>query len=114
RVAKVNGEYIVNPTVSEIKQAELDFIIGATERNIMMVEGEAQECQEEDLIRAIEIAHDAIRTQVKAQLELRSLVGVGEKREVEPFIENDEIKNRVEQLAAQKINEIISSGSAKH
>ena len=60
----------------------MDFIIAATEKNIMMVEGEAKECQEEDMIKAIEIAHEAIRVQVKAQEELRDKVGAPAKTRI--------------------------------
>src|SRR6201994_1751975 len=58
RIAKVNGEMIVNPGRKQLANAEMDFIVAATDRNIMMVEGEAKECQEEDLVKAIEMAHD--------------------------------------------------------
>src|ERR1700754_1165069 len=70
--ARIDGQYIVNPLRSEIAKADFEFIIAATDKNIMMVEGEGKECQEEDLIKAIELAHDAIRIQVKAQEELRN------------------------------------------
>src|SRR6185295_14075403 len=75
RVARVDGQFIVNPLRSELANADLEFIIAATEKNIMMVEGEAKECLEEDLIKAIEIAHEAIKVQVKAQHDLRELKG---------------------------------------
>lgn len=114
RVAKINGNFEVNPSISALKEAEMDFIIAATEKNIMMVEGEAKECDEEDLIKAIEVAHDAIRTQVKAQLELRSKVGITENRTVEALPENEEIKKQVEDFASAKLNEIINAGTAKH
>ena len=61
----------------------MDFIIAATDKNIMMVEGEAKECQEEDVVKAIELGHEAIRIQVKAQEELRDKVGSPAKREVQ-------------------------------
>jgi len=77
RIARKNGEIFINPTRSQLKDADYEFIIAATEKNIMMVEGEAKECQEEDLeakecqeedlVKAIEIAHDAIRIQIKGQ-----------------------------------------------
>ncbi|MFS8082739.1 MAG: polyribonucleotide nucleotidyltransferase, partial [Ginsengibacter sp.] len=67
RVGKINGEFIVNPTRSQLENADLEFIIAATAKNIMMVEGQAHECQEDDLIKAIEVAHEAIKVQVKAQ-----------------------------------------------
>lgn len=114
RVAKINGEYVVNPSVSEMENAEMDFIIAATDRNIMMVEGEAKECQEEDLIIAIETAHAAIKEQVKAQEKLRDLVGVNTKREVAPFPEDEAIKAKVYEMAEEKVKQIIYSGSSKH
>ena len=75
RVARIDGEMIVNPTRSELAKADMDFIIAATEKNLMMVEGEAKECSEEDLVKALQLAHDAIRVQIKAQEELRDKVG---------------------------------------
>jgi len=76
RVARVDGKYIVNPLRSEIAKADLNFIVAATEKNLMMVEGESQECSEEDLIKVLEVAHDAIRIQIKGQEELRQKVGL--------------------------------------
>ena len=73
RLARINGEFMVNPTRTEMENADMDFIIAATEKNLMMVEGEAKECSEEDLVKAIGIAHDAIRVQIKAQQQLRDL-----------------------------------------
>src|SRR5690606_31154824 len=67
RIARINGEMVINPSPTALADADMDFIIGATYDNIMMVEGEAKECQEEDLILAIEKAHEAIKIQVKAQ-----------------------------------------------
>ena len=59
----------------------MDFMIGATDKNLMMVEGESKECSEEDLVNALQVAHDAIRVQIKAQEELRNKIGVTGKRE---------------------------------
>src|SRR5882762_9278155 len=81
RVARIEGKFVINPYRSELAKADMDFLIAATGKNIMMVEGEAKECAEEDLIKAIELAHDAIRIQVKAQAELRDIVGITSKRE---------------------------------
>src|SRR5207237_9215602 len=60
RVARINGEFVVNPQRSELATADLEFMIAATEKNIMMMEGQAAECREKDLITGLEIAHDAI------------------------------------------------------
>ncbi|HET7001195.1 MAG TPA: polyribonucleotide nucleotidyltransferase, partial [Puia sp.] len=81
RVAKVDGKFIVNPTRSELEKSALEFLIAATEKNLMMVEGEAAECSEDDLIQALQIAHDAIRIQIRAQVDLRTKVGAKEKRD---------------------------------
>src|SRR5437868_2106875 len=86
RIGKIDGEMVVNPSRSQLAMAEMDFIIAATERNIMMVEGEAKECSEDDLIRAIELAHNAIKIHVNAQRELREKAGATQKREyVRPY-----------------------------
>src|SRR6476646_7682546 len=60
RIGRVNGEFIVNPTRTQMQSTDLEFIVAATSKNIMMVEGEAKECQEEDLVKVLEIAHEAI------------------------------------------------------
>src|SRR3982750_3259092 len=78
RVSRIDGKFKINPTRNEMEKSDLDFIIAATEKNIMMVEGEAKECSEEDLVKALEVAHNAIRIQIKAQQELRDMVGIKE------------------------------------
>jgi len=75
RVARINGKMIVNPTFSQLKNADLDIMVGASYDNIMMVEGEMDEVSEEDMLEAIKIAHDAIKVQCKAQEELAAAVG---------------------------------------
>jgi polyribonucleotide nucleotidyltransferase len=114
RVARINGEFVVNPLRSELAKADMDFIIAATEKNIMMVEGEANECKEEDLIKAIEIAHEAIRVQVKAQETLRQLKGVTEKRAYTKPVENETLKTQVYQIAQTKVYEVAKAALSKH
>ena len=114
RIGKVNGEMIVNPTRSQIAEAEMDFIIAATDRNIMMVEGEGKECQEDDLIKAIEVAHEAIKIQVKAQQELRDKVGITGKREYTKPYRNEELNEKIIGFAKDKVYAIASAASAKH
>src|SRR5207342_1621986 len=75
RIGRKNGQFIVNPTRAELAECDLEFIIAATEKNIMMVEGEAKECQEEDLVKALELGHEAIKIQIQAQKNLRDQVG---------------------------------------
>ncbi|WP_245624006.1 polyribonucleotide nucleotidyltransferase [Flavihumibacter petaseus] len=114
RVARIDGKFIVNPLRSELAKADMDFIIGATEKNIMMVEGEAKECLEEDLIKAIELAHDAIRVQVKAQQELRDKKGVSGKREYKKPEQNEELRAKVEAFAKEKVYAVAKSALSKH
>ncbi|MBN8667880.1 MAG: polyribonucleotide nucleotidyltransferase [Chitinophagales bacterium] len=114
RVARINGEFKVNPTRSELTEADLDFIIAATEKNIMMVEGEAQECSEEDLVKALGIAHDAIRIQIKAQEELRQMTGAKPKREVTPPVVDTDLLAKVEGFAKPKVYEVSKSALGKH
>ncbi len=89
RVGRVDGELIVNPTVSQIQSADLDIIVGATYDNILMVEGEMDEVSEADLLEAMKVAHEAIKVQCKAQIELVKKLG---KKEVREYLhdENDE------------------------
>lgn len=114
RVAKINGEFVVNPTRTQLATAEMEFIIAATEKNLMMVEGEAKECSEEDLVKALEIAHDAIRVQIAAQHQLRELKGITEKRDYKKPEQDEELKAKVSAFTKDKIYEIAKAGSAKH
>jgi len=114
RVARIEGQFMINPLRSELAKADLNFIVAATERNIMMVEGEAQECSEEDLIIAIETAHEAIKTQVKAQEELRKLKGVAGKREYAKPLQSEEIREKVNSFATSKVLEVAKAGLSKH
>lgn len=114
RVARIDGVFKVNPTRSEMENADMDFIIAATEKNLMMVEGEAEECAEEDLVKALEIAHDAIRIEIKAQEELRDIKGVKGKRDYTLPVLNEAIKNKVYSFAQDKVLEVAKGKLAKH
>ena len=114
RIGKVNGEMVVNPSRTQLAEAEMDFIIAATDRNIMMVEGQGKECQEEDLVKAIEIAHNAIKIQVKAQHDLREKVGVKEKREYTKPYRNEGLNEKIVTFGKDKVQAIASSASAKN
>jgi polyribonucleotide nucleotidyltransferase len=105
RVGRIDGQFKINPSRSEMEKSDIDFIIAATEKNIMMVEGEAKECSEEDLVRALEVAHDAIRVQIKAQQELRDMVGAGTKRDYPKPEVNEVLHQRVTELAKAKIEQ---------
>lgn len=112
RVVKLNGEYLVNPTKEQQKAADLDVIVAATMRDILMVEGEASECQEEELVEAIKIAHTHIKIMCQAQIELREICGKA-KRAVDVLEEDLELKEEIKTLAKKKIYDIASAGSSK-
>ncbi|WP_344981543.1 polyribonucleotide nucleotidyltransferase [Compostibacter hankyongensis] len=114
RIGRVDGQFVVNPTRSQLEHADMDFIVAASEKNIMMVEGESKECSEEDLVQAIEKAHEAIRVQIKAQQELREQAGVTGKRDYEKPYENEALRQQVEAFAKDRIYQIARAGSSKH
>lgn len=114
RVSRINGEFIVNPTRSQMGKSDMDFLIAATEKNLMMVEGEAQECSEEELVQALQIAHDAIRIQIKAQEELRDMAGVKGKRDYTKPATDEVLKEKVYAFAQPKVYEVAKSFSGKH
>ncbi len=114
RVARVNGKFIINPLRSQLEKADMEFLIAATDKNIMMVEGEAKECSEEDLIKAIELGHDAIKLQVKAQEELRKLKGITTKREYKKPEHDELLREKVNAFASSKVYEIAKAGLSKH
>lgn len=115
RVAKIDGKYVVNPGKSVLEKASLDIIVAATADNIMMVEGEADECSEEELIEAMKVGHEAIKVQCSAQLALAQKVGDKAlvKRE-KPVVEEDaEVEKEVERMCRDKIYATASSGMEK-
>ncbi len=94
RVARINGHYIINPTFSELRNADLDIMVGATKENILMVEGEMSEVSEQDMIDAISFAHDAIKIQCIAQEELASQLNIV-KRTYDHEKNDPELKERM-------------------
>jgi len=115
RIAKINGQYVINPCRSDLENATLDIIVAATMSDVMMVEGEGDECQESEIIEAIKIGHEAIKVQCQAQLDLAQKVGEKAtiKREfVQPEI-NEEIFNRIESELGPKILEVAKGGYEK-
>lgn len=114
RVARINGEYKINPNRTELKDADMDFIIAATGKNIMMVEGESKECQEADVVKAIELGHEAIRTQIKAQEELRDKKGVTGKREYAKPYTNEALNEKITAFGSDKILAVAKGAMGKH
>jgi polyribonucleotide nucleotidyltransferase len=114
RVARVNGKLMVNPTFTELKDADIDIMVGATIDNILMVEGEMEEVSEADMLEAIKFAHEAIKVQCTAQLELAEELGTTQKREFNHEVNDDEIRKAIHEFAYDKIYEIAKSGTSKH
>src|SRR5215212_1221374 len=114
RVARIDGEFKINPYRSDLANADLDFIIAATEKNIMMVEGEANECSEEDLIKAIELGHEAVKVQIRAQQELRQMAGAKPKRDYKKPEHDEILRAKVKTFAEEKIYTVAKSALSKH
>ena len=114
RVARVNGEFIVNPTFQQLEKADIDIMVGATLENIMMVEGEMDEVQESEMLEAIKVAHEAIKLQCQAQIELAEAVGKTVKREYDHETNDEELRKDVREKCYDKVYAIAVSGSAKH
>ena len=114
RVARVNGELIINPTFEQNKDADIDLMVGATYDNILMVEGEMKEVSEADMLEAIKFAHEAIKPQCLAQIELAKELGKDVKREYCHEVNDEELKAKVVAETYDKAYAIATAGSAKH
>ncbi|GHB82153.1 polyribonucleotide nucleotidyltransferase [Persicitalea jodogahamensis] len=111
RVAKIDGQYIVNPKTSDLARATLELIVGATEKDITMVEGELEEAQEDEIIEALKVAHEVIKAQCRVLKELEAAVGKTEKREYEGDVEDEELKARVRAFCYDKLTTSIAQTS---
>ena len=111
RVARVDGQFLINPTFEQLEKADMDIMVAATYDNIMMVEGEMDEVSEADLIAAMKAAHEAIKPQCKAQMEMAAEAGKTEKR-VYCHEENDEeLREAVRKACYDKAYAIAASGN---
>ena len=111
RVARTDGKYIVNPTSAELEKADIDIMVAATIDNIMMVEGEMNEVQESEMLEAIKVAHEAIKVQCKAQLELSEACGKLVKREYCHEVNDEELRKAVHNACYDKAYAIAASGN---
>jgi polyribonucleotide nucleotidyltransferase len=109
RVARIDGEFVVNPTFAQLEKADLDIIVAATLDNIMMVEGEMNEVSEADLLNAIRTAHEAIKPHCQAQLELMEAVGKTVKREYCHEVNDEELRKDVREKTYAKTYELAKS-----
>ena len=114
RVARVHGEFVINPTYSQLQKADMDLMVGATEENIMMVEGEMKEVQETDLLAALKAAHEAIKPMCQLQKELAKELGTDVKREYCHEVNDDELREAVKAACYDKAYDITKQGLEKH
>jgi polyribonucleotide nucleotidyltransferase len=115
RVARINGNFVINPTASELREADMDLMVGATYDNILMVEGEMKEASEADMLKALKIAHDAIKLHCKAQMEFAEAVGSTVKREYCHEVNDEILRKKVWDETYQKAYNVAKTLSAdKH
>ncbi len=111
RVARVGGELLVNPTATQLKEADMDIIVAATMENIMMVEGEMSEVSEADLLEAMKVAHEAIKVQCQAQIEMMEALGKTEKREYCHEENDEELEKKVWEATYDKAYVVAKSAN---
>ncbi len=113
RVGRVNGEWIVNPTMEELKSADIDLMIAGTMKDVNMIEGEFKEISELEMVEAIKIGHAAIKEQCQFQLDLAALIPTANpKRVYSHETHNEEVKAKVYELAMDKCKEVARQGLA--
>jgi len=113
RVARLDGKFIINPSRAQLEASDIDMIIGASADSVMMVEGEMDECSEEEMADAIKFAHEAIKDQIDAQMKLADAVGRKEVREYDQEEENEELQKLIHEAAYDKCYAIAKKGTAK-
>ena len=113
RVARINGEYVVDPTFEQMKEADMDIMVGATEENIMMVEGEMKEVSEQDLLQALKVAHEAIKPMCRLQKELAKELGKDVKREYCHEVNDEELREQVNKECYQPAYDITKQALEK-
>jgi polyribonucleotide nucleotidyltransferase len=114
RVGRINGEFIINPTRAQLEESDIDMMIGASADSVMMVEGEMDEISEEEMTEAIKFAHEAIKVQCAAQERLAEAYGKKEVREYEPERADEDLAQKVHDMAYDKVYAVAKAGSAKH
>ena len=114
RVARINGEYVVNPTFQQMEEADMDIMVGATKDNIMMVEGEMKEVSEQDLIGALKVAAEAIKPMCELQYELAKEKGTDVKREYDHEINDEELREQIKTELYKPAYDINHQALEKH
>ena len=111
RVARIDGKFVIDPTFDQLEKADMDIMVGATYENIMMVEGEMKEVSEADLLEAMKAAHEAIKVQCKAQMELTEEVGKTVKREYCHEVNDEDLRKAVHDACYEKAYAVAASGN---
>ena len=114
RVARINGEYVINPTFQQMADADMDLMVGATKDNIMMVEGEMKEVTEQDLIGALKAAADAIKPMCELQEELSKELGTDVKRTYDHEINDEDLREQIKNELYQPVYEVNKQALEKH
>ncbi|HLU84074.1 MAG TPA: polyribonucleotide nucleotidyltransferase [Vicingaceae bacterium] len=113
RVARIAGQWVINPSAVQLKEADIDLIVAATLDNIMMVEGEMKEVSEQEMLEAIKVAHDEIKKQCQLQLDLAAEVGkANPKREYDHERKNEDLFNRLKDFCYDKCYQVAAEGLA--
>ena len=114
RVARVNGEYVIDPTTEQMKHADMDIMVGASAENIMMVEGEMKEVSEQDLLGALKAAMDAIKPMCELQAELSKELGTDVKREYDHEVNDEELRQQMQEVCYQPAYDVTKQALEKH
>ena len=113
RVARIDGKFIINPSRAQLADADIEIMVGASADSVMMVEGEMDECSEEEMADAIKFAHESIKIQIEAQERLADAVGRKEVREYETSEENDDLAKKIHDACYDKCYAIAKKGTSK-
>ena len=114
RVARINGEYVINPTFEQMKDADMDIMVGASAENIMMVEGEMNEVSEQDLLGALKAAMDAIKPMCELQVELSKELGKDVKREYDHEVNDEDLRKQINDELYQPAYDVTKQALEKH
>lgn len=113
RVIRLDGEYLVNPSKDQLERADIDLMVAASMDNIMMVEGEMKEVQESEMLEAIKVAHEAIKLQCQAQIELMEACGTTEKQAYCHEVNDEELKKQVREFCYDKAYAVATASTGK-
>ena len=113
RVARIDGNFVINPSRAQLENADIDIMVGASSDSVMMVEGEMEECSEEEMVEAIKFAHESIKIQCKAQEKLAKAFGKKETREYDPEDEDESLMKKVHEFTYDKCYGVAKKGLSK-